>query len=153
MAIMTGIKKTTKICAGDKAAIRACDFKMKNSIEMGSTGSKEFDLIKFTDFAPRVFHNLRIMNGISPESYIKSLGIQNLSKMNKNYNTMSQQNSSGKSGSVFFYTNDKKYMVKSIPASEFNCFMKTLSNYYSYLINNPNTLIVKYFGVHSIDCY
>ncbi len=88
-AIMNGIKKTAKICKGDKFSIKSQDFQMRNTIEMCSMSTKEFDTVKFTDVAPKVFYTLRMMYGINPESYIQSLGIQNLAKMNKKYGAMS----------------------------------------------------------------
>ena len=56
--------------------------------------------------------------------------------------------SSGKSGSFFFYTSDGKYMIKTIKKEEFNLLMDTLSDYYDYIIKNPDTFLSRYYGLH-----
>ena len=50
--------------------------------------NKDIDIIQFSDYAPKVFKNIRTVYGISAEDYVHSLGIQNLAKMNQEYNTM-----------------------------------------------------------------
>jgi hypothetical protein len=35
-------------------------------------------LFEFYDFSPRVFHRIRNMYGITPDSYLKSIGPENL---------------------------------------------------------------------------
>lgn len=66
---------------------------------------------------------------------------------------MLTENSSGKSGSFFFYTSDSKFMIKTIKKSEFHCLLRILKSYYSYLTRNPNSKITRYFGLHQIKCY
>lgn len=151
-AIMNGIKKSAFVNKNDNSPIKSQDFKIKNTIEMCSMSNKDIDIIKFTDFAPKVFKAIRIVYGISPTDYVESLGIQNLAKMNEEYRTLNQQDSSGKSGSIFFYTRDNKYMVKSISKSEFQVCQKILESYFSYIMNKPQTFIVKYFGLYQIQC-
>ncbi len=119
---------------------------------MGTFGETKFDLIKFIDYSPHVFNSIRYLYGISPEDYIKSLGNENLTKLSSEYKTMNQQSSSGKSGSFFFYTSDNKYMVKTIPKREFDLFIKFMPKYFSYLMTNTKTLLVKYFGLHKVEC-
>jgi len=36
------------------------------------------NLFEFFDFSPRVFHLIRTMYGITPDQYLKSLGLENL---------------------------------------------------------------------------
>jgi 1-phosphatidylinositol-4-phosphate 5-kinase len=35
-------------------------------------------LFDFFDFSPRVFHRIRMMYGITPDQYLKSIGPENL---------------------------------------------------------------------------
>ena len=153
LTIMYGIKKTIGIILTDKKfQVNDIDFNIKNTIELEALGTKEFQKVKFTDFAPYVFNTIRMMYGINSESYVQSLGIENISTLARKYSTMNQQSSAGKSGSFFFYTSDQKYMVKTISKSEFDFFLKILSAYFCYLMSNPNSFIVKYFGLHKIEC-
>jgi 1-phosphatidylinositol-4-phosphate 5-kinase len=61
-------------------------------------------------------------SGIKEEDYIKSLGPEQIlnSIWNQNYDTLYELCSSGQSGSLFYYTSDKKYMIKTIPKREFD---------------------------------
>jgi len=78
-------------------------------------------LFEFYDFSPRVFHLIRMMYGITPDAYLKSIGPENLlgSLFMGNIASLSEQCSSGKSGSFFYYTSDSLYMLKTISHTEF----------------------------------
>lgn len=79
---------------------------------------------KFIDYAPLVFYKLRNLHGISEERYIKSLGPNQLinSIMSNDKKTLYELCSSGQSGSLFYYTKDRRYMMKTIPKREFDKF-------------------------------
>lgn len=87
---------------------------------------------KFIDYAPMVFYKLRNLHGISEESYVKSLGPNQLinSIMSNDNKTLYELCSSGQSGSLFYYTKDRKYMMKTIPLREFDKFRNVLQAYY-----------------------
>jgi len=70
-----------------------------------------------------------------------------------NYDALYEVGSTGKSGSLFFYTRDKKYMMKTLPEREFDSFRDILSNYYKMLSNNPNSLIARFYGLHRMRWY
>jgi 1-phosphatidylinositol-4-phosphate 5-kinase len=50
-----------------------------------------------------------------------------------NYDNFYQVGSTGKSGSLFFFTPDRKYMVKTLPEREFESFREILKGYFEYL--------------------
>ena len=52
--------------------------------------------------------------------------------------------STGKSGSLFYYTRDARFILKTISLSEYNCMKRILPNYFKFLIQNKNTLLPKY---------
>ena len=66
---------------------------------------------------------------------------------------MLTEKSTGKSGSFFFYTDDHKYLLKSIRRSEFKVLLKKLKQYYEYILENPESLLPRYYGLHRINCY
>ncbi|EFC47953.1 predicted protein, partial [Naegleria gruberi] len=58
--------------------------------------------------------------------------------------------SDGKSGSFFFYSSDRKFMVKTISKSEVACLKRILPFYYNHMISNPDSLIVRILGFHEM---
>ena len=67
------------------------------------------------------------------------------------FDTLYELCSSGQSGSLFYYTKDKKYMMKTIPEREFKKFLEVLEPYYNHLKANPETLISRFFGLHQVS--
>lgn len=114
--------------------------------------TKETDVCRFVDYAPMVFRKLREEWNISAEDYMLSVGPQQILRniMLGNLSTLSELCSEGKSGSFFYYSSDGKYMVKTISKTEHKFFRKILSQYYNHIICNPDTLIVRFLGAHSI---
>ena len=105
---------------------------------------------KFYDFAPKIFYNLRSLYHISNDDYLKSLGPENflcnlIITKNK---SLKEICSSGKSGSFFYYSYDSKYLMKTIPESEFNKFKEMLQDYYLYMYEHPKTLLQRFFGLY-----
>ena len=105
---------------------------------------------KFYDYAPKIFYNLRTLYGISNDDYLKSLGPENflcnlIITKNK---SLKEICSSGKSGSFFYYSYDSKYLMKTIPETEFLKFKEMLQDYYTYMYENPKTLLQRLFGLY-----
>ena len=63
---------------------------------------------KFYDFAPMVFRRIRKLFGIIEQDYIQSLGPEQVlaAFFHKNFDYLSTLLSTGKSGSLFYYTKD-----------------------------------------------
>lgn len=73
---------------------------------------------------------------------------------NANFKTLTEQCSSGKSGSFFYYTSDGKFMLKTIRRDEFKVMKGMLRRYYDHLtITNPDSLISKIYGLHKVIFY
>ena len=64
--------------------------------------------------------------------------------------TLSELCSEGKSGSFLYYSADGKYMVKTISHTEHRFFRKILAGYYSHIVTNPDTMLVRFLGAHQI---
>lgn len=108
---------------------------------------------KFYDYAPLVFQRLRKQNGIEELDYMKSLGPEQIlnSFWTNNFETLYELCSSGKSGSLFYYTKDRKYMMKTIPKREYLKMREFLKGYYNYLKANPESLIIRFYGLHQVQ--
>ena len=107
---------------------------------------------QFFDFAPRVFHALRGIFGISSNDYLKSIGPENLigSLLMGNIQSLKEQVSTGKSGSFFYYTADAKFLLKTVHHIEFERLKFMLKSYYEHIVRYPQTLITRFFGLHKI---
>ena len=97
------------------------------------------------EYAPLIFHNIRIMSKISKKVLTNSLNIE------KNFPQLSElKDSDGKSGSVFFYTHDKKIIIKTIPDNELTSITNSfLKDYYELISENNRIILCKIYGVYT----
>lgn len=65
--------------------------------------------------------------------------------------SLTELTSQGKSGSFFYYTTDGKYMLKTIQHREYLLLRKILKDYYFYLSENPDSLLIKFYGLHRLN--
>jgi len=106
----------------------------------------EGDPVKFVEYAPRLFYNLRKNDGITCEFLQNSFEpIPNRSAAFK------AGESQGKSGSFFFFTFDKKFLIKTMNLREYKTFMNFLPTYYSYCIQHKNSLIARIYGIFKLQ--
>eukprot|EP01119_Soliformovum_irregulare_P015037 TRINITY_DN4184_c0_g1_i1.p1 TRINITY_DN4184_c0_g1~~TRINITY_DN4184_c0_g1_i1.p1 ORF type:complete len:627 (+),score=147.83 TRINITY_DN4184_c0_g1_i1:204-1883(+) len=99
----------------------------------------------FTDYAPKVFAHLRELAGVSEEEYLDSLEPSRfLTEMDN------QKFSEGRSGSFFVFSPDKQLILKSVPRNEAALIIRILPKLHKYLVENPDSLIIRFLGVHAI---
>jgi len=84
------------------------------------------------------------MRSLGPEQILNGF-------WSNDFDTLREQVSAGKSGSLFFFTKDQKYMMKTIPKHEFDKLRHTLQNYLEYLMENKDTFLTHYFGLHEVS--
>jgi hypothetical protein len=58
--------------------------------------------------------------------------------------------SPGKSGSVFFLSDDDRFLIKTVSHEEMLLLLKLIPAYYVHCAENPTTLLTRFFGVHRI---
>lgn len=103
---------------------------------------KHFD---FCDYSPDVFDRLRALRGTSPITYCKSFGISET----ESDAALVEKFTEGRSGSFFYFTQDNRYIVKTVTPSEANFLQANISDYYAHLHRNPNSLLTRFFGLHA----
>lgn len=59
--------------------------------------------------------------------------------------------SSGKSGARFYYSNDRRYILKEVKKTEKDLLLKRLISYVKYLMCNPNTFLPRFYGLFTLD--
>ncbi len=57
---------------------------------------------------------------------------------------------SGKSGSFFFHSHDKQFIIKTMKGAEKRAFIKILPEYVEYLRQNPYSMLAKIYGVFTL---
>merc|ERR1712228_97542 len=106
--------------------------------------------VPFKDYAPHVFRYLRQqIYGISDNEYLQSVGFQN----EEQRNSVKEKFSEGRSGAFFFFTHDSKYIIKTVTKAEASLLLKILPTFVKHYAKNPNTLINRFFGLHSLTMY
>ncbi|CAI5730312.1 unnamed protein product [Peronospora destructor] len=98
--------------------------------------------VVFRDFAPHVFRRLREKAKVSSASYRNSL-----------QQTTKERVSEGKSGAFFYFTEDRKYVVKTLTNEELNFLLSILPNYYTFMKRYPDTFMTRFFGCHGLTMY
>ncbi|KAE8670200.1 Phosphatidylinositol 4-phosphate 5-kinase 9 [Hibiscus syriacus] len=147
--LQLGIRYTVgKITPVPKREVRIADFGDRARITMffprrGSHFTPPHKSIDFywKDYCPMVFRNLREMFKLDAAEYMMSIC---------GYDGLTQISSPGKSGSIFYLSQDDKFMIKTLKKSELKVLLRMLPKYYNHVKAYENTLITKIFGVHQI---
>lgn len=58
--------------------------------------------------------------------------------------------SAGKSGSFFFFSYDKKFLIKTMNNNELRVFKSALPDYIQHIKKNPNSLIARIYGIFTV---
>lgn len=98
------------------------------------------------EYCPDVFQELRSNECINIEDLIASLNPE------ENKESMLKiKESSGKSGSFFFFSNDKKFIIKTVKEEELKTMLgEFMKNYYIHISNNPDSFLARIYGLYTI---
>lgn len=101
---------------------------------------------KFKDYCPHAFRFLRHRFGIDTADYMVSL----CNTLKNGENALRELPTPGKSGSLFFFSHDMRFIIKTIPKSEAKLLIALLPSYVDHIANDENTLLPKFFGLHRV---
>ncbi|XP_058077256.1 phosphatidylinositol 4-phosphate 5-kinase 9 isoform X2 [Magnolia sinica] len=149
LSLQLGIRYTVgKITPIQRREVRSSDFGPRASFWMnfpkeGSqlTPPHQSEDFKWKDYCPMVFRNLREMFKIDAADYMISIC---------GNDALRELSSPGKSGSVFFLSQDDRFMIKTLRKSEVQVLLRMLPNYHHHVRTYDNTLVTKFFGLHRI---
>ncbi|KAM7262914.1 hypothetical protein ACFE04_000597 [Oxalis oulophora] len=149
LSLQLGIRYTVgKITPVQRREVRTSDFGARASFWMnfpreGSqlTPPHQSDDFKWKDYCPMVFRNLRDMFKIDAADYMMSIC---------GSDALRELSSPGKSGSVFFLSQDDRFMIKTLRKSEVKVLLRMLPDYHHHVRSYENTLVTKFFGLHRI---
>jgi ankyrin repeat protein/Ca2+-binding EF-hand superfamily protein len=120
--------------------------------EFRVSGPTEPEVWTFHEYGGPVFRKIRETCGVAVPDYLASLGIEMtlgnlvLGKL-ANFEEIS---SSGRSGSFFLRSHNTKLLIKSLPIDEHTFLKKNLWKYYRHIRDNPDTLLVRFFGLYRV---
>ncbi|KAJ3278789.1 Phosphatidylinositol-4-phosphate 5-kinase, partial [Borealophlyctis nickersoniae] len=144
--MLTGIRISVSRCNGKPTRpLIKDDFKQSHKLAFDVTGnemtpSSKYDF-KFKDYAPWVFRMVREAFHVDPAEYLLSLTGKYV---------LSELGSPGKSGSFFYYSQDFRFIIKTIHHSEHKFLRRILAKYYDHVSRNPHTLLSRIFGLHRV---
>ncbi|KAF9924650.1 Phosphatidylinositol-4-phosphate 5-kinase [Linnemannia zychae] len=144
--MLTGIRVSVSRCqAKPDRPLADEDFTSAHKLAFDITGneltpSSKYDF-KFKDYAPWVFRNLREYFHIDASDYLMSLTSKYI---------LSELGSPGKSGSFFYFSQDYRFIIKTIHHAEHKFMRKILKDYYNHVKQNPHTLLCRFFGLHRV---
>ena len=118
----------------------------ERKIEFPPAGS--IHQFSFIDMEPSLFSLLRNSYNVPPRLYRDSFRIKNAADVESS--GMLEKFTEGKSGSFFYFTRDFRYIIKTVTASEEKFLQKISYRYYRHMRANPDSLIVKFFGLHKV---
>lgn len=145
--MLTGIRISVSRCqAKPTRPLTPDDFYATHKMAFDLTGNEEtpssrYDF-KFKDYAPWVFRSLREQFSIDAADYLVSLTGKYV---------LSELYSPGKSGSLFYYSQDYRFIIKTIRESEHLFLRKILPRYHQHVTEQPDTLLVRFFGLHRVQ--
>ena len=122
------------------------------SVQTINFNIKKQETFFLKEYAGIIFNNLRNNLCIDKDSFISSISPQDFitELMISSQTIFEELISTGKSGSLLYYTRDGKFIVKTIGKNEYKFLKKILPNYYIHLKKNPNSLLPKYLGCYQL---
>ena len=147
LGIRVSVGRSEGYRGGERKRLSLQDFAHIDHYEFLPEGSKTTPphklahAFKFKDYAPRVFRRLRERFGIKTENYLLSL--------TGNYNFI-EFLSNSKSGQFFFFSHDRHFLIKTQSYDESKFLRRIFPHYTEYMLQNPNSLINRYYGMHRV---
>lgn len=127
--------------------------KMIYSIQTIYLGNDKEEAYLLKEFAGVIFNNIRSFFGINKESFIKSISPQDFitEVMISSKSIFEELCSTGKSGSLLYYTRDGEFIVKTISKNEYRFLKTMIDEYYFYLKENPISFLPKLLGCYVLQ--
>lgn len=144
--MLTGIRISVSRCnAKPDRDIDEGDYIAAHKLAFDATGNEltptsKYDF-KFKDYCPWVFRRIRDCFHVDSTEYLISLTGKYV---------LSELGSPGKSGSFFYFSQDYRFIIKTIHRTEHDFILTILKDYYEHVKLNPHTLLSRIFGLHRV---
>jgi 1-phosphatidylinositol-4-phosphate 5-kinase len=101
--------------------------------------------VRVTEYAPEVFGFLRHLDNID-----KNIVKESLSAEKNRDSVFKAGESQGKSGSFFFFSHDKNFIIKTMTESDLSTFKKLFMAYFKGVASRPNSLLARIYGIYTV---
>ncbi|XP_029129346.1 phosphatidylinositol 4-phosphate 5-kinase 1 isoform X1 [Cajanus cajan] len=146
--LQLGIRYTVAKHASIVRELRPGDFDPKEKFwtrfpPEGSRFTPQHNSVDFRwkDYCPMVFRHLRELFAIDPTDYTLAIC---------GSDTLREMSSPGKSGSIFYLTQDDRFIIKTVKKSEVKVLIRMLLSYYQHVCQYKNSLVTAFLGVHCV---
>ncbi|TDH73148.1 hypothetical protein CCR75_006719 [Bremia lactucae] len=141
--MMCGIRDSAGLQKPFKQRLTMDDF-MSIDIKTFPQNSQLQHPFKFKDYSPDVFRQVRRRFGIDLADYMLTLS--------GDFNFIEFMSNS-KSGQFFFYSHDGRFMIKTQTKDESKFLRRILPHYFKFVMENPNTMITRFYGMHRVKMH
>lgn len=101
--------------------------------------------IYIEELAPTIFATIRNQEGITTENIRESLSPEFNREM-----VFKAGEGQGKSGSFFFFSHDRRFIIKTMNQEEYQTFKRIFKDYFQYLLRHEDSLLARIFGIFTI---
>ena len=152
MGIQIAVQSSPNYKIDDKEDLSKYLNSMLYSVQTINFSIKKQETFFLKEYAGIIFNNIRRYLGFEKDSFISSISPQEFitELMISSQTIFEELISTGKSGSLFYYTRDGQFIVKTIGHNEYKFLKKILPNYYRHLKQNPMSLLPKFFGCYQL---
>lgn len=113
--------------------------------EIEQENTSVLDGANIVAYSTSLFQRIRLLDGIDYKSISGSLNPA------KNRDQIfSSGEASGASGSFFFFSHDKRFIVKTMTKDELELIQKVLPTIYKHFKKYPNSLLARIYGVYEV---
>ncbi|TMW57572.1 hypothetical protein Poli38472_003497 [Pythium oligandrum] len=141
MGIIQSIKMSIENPVEAHHEVAIGDYNRIESMAVIVHGEIDSTTLSFHDCAPKVFQSIRQHFNVDPHFLLQSFDLSKL---------LSEHGGEGKSGSIFYFTANKRFMVKSVPKTEYDTLRAILPHYHRYMLSSPQSMLCRYYGCYSI---
>lgn len=113
---------------------------------MSKAGAKLNIKFEIEACMPEKFSKILELDGIEYKQIIKSFDLQKNKRM-----VFKAGEGAGRSGSFFFSTYDKRFLVKTMQGNEKKVLLNMIDDYVKHMRENPHSLISRIYGVFRIS--
>ena len=122
------------------------------SIQTINLSKEKQESFLLKEYAGIIFNDIRKYYGFEKDQFIQSISPQEfITEMIISSSTnIEELFSTGRSGSLFYYTRDGKFILKTISKDEYKTLKRILPSYYNHLMKYKNSFLPKFFGCYKL---
>ena len=103
----------------------------------------------FVSMQPDVFRLLWKSLKVNFQTFRHSFMLEDMSGIDNS--GILEKFTEGKSGSFFYFTQDRRYIIKTVSSGEEKFLRNFVRQYYRYMKDNPESLIVRFYGLYQVQ--